>query len=146
MDDVAPKWVVRRDLWVVIHDLWLGVDQRKIMIVLCCGGRNFNLPELVDNALSGLSVTKIVAGDATGLDTLARNWALENGVEYEGYPINSDDRKYGPGVAGNRRNRRMFLSSMPDLVVAFTGGSGTEDMVGFARSMGTPVIEVHMKR
>jgi hypothetical protein len=48
-------------------------------------------------------------------------------------------KKYGP-AAGPIRNQRM-LDWGPDLVVAFSGGKGTADMVRRARAAGVEVIE-----
>lgn len=49
----------------------------------------------------------------------------------------ADGTKYDL-LAGFRRNQRMLDESKPDVVVAFRGGDGTEDMVKRAVAAGVP--------
>lgn len=118
------------------------------MRILVCGGQNFGTVEQMNYVLDlylpplKLEGSAIIHGGATGADTMAGQWARENGVKEEPYPINDDDRAWGNGVAGNRRNQRMLDASKPDLVLAFLGGTGTFDMVTRARLKGVPVTEL----
>ena len=70
---------------------------------------------------------------------LAGQWAHERRILVEVYPANW--RKLGL-AAGAIRNAEMLRLGKPDLVVAFPGHSGTEDMVGKARKAGVPVLLV----
>jgi hypothetical protein len=115
------------------------------MKILVCGGRKFGLCirdiELLQKTLDSYDKTNlvIVHGAAAGADSLAGRWALENDVSVEEYPALWS--KYGR-YAGIERNERMLLSSNPDLVIAFPGGTGTAHMKRFARSEGYAVLEI----
>ena len=109
------------------------------MIVLVCGGRDYCDWDALDDELSCLPITKIVHGDAKGADFLAKAWARSLGVEEVEYPANWS--KYGHS-AGPIRNREMLEKEDIDLVVAFPGGRGTEDMVKQATEKGITVRRV----
>lgn len=47
----------------------------------------------------------VVLGDATGVDALARSWAVRRGYLFE--VLKADWRTYGPAAAGPRRNAAM---------------------------------------
>jgi hypothetical protein len=112
------------------------------MRVLVIGGRDFDDPELLNEALDRLhrerGVTALIHGDARGADRLAGEWATANGIPVETHP--ADWKRCGRG-AGPMRNRSM-LDERPDLLVAFPGGKGTADMVRRARKAGLDVIMV----
>lgn len=46
------------------------------------------------------------------------------------------------GRAGSLRNQQMLDEGQPALVVAFPGGTGTENMKRIARSAGVRVLEI----
>lgn len=79
----------------------------------------------------------VVHGAARGVDTLAQSWAVARGRQQVPYPA---DWSTGKG-AGPARNREM-LKEMPDFVIAFDGGKGTENCVDQARRLGLRVIEI----
>lgn len=81
----------------------------------------------------------IIQGGAGGADALARGWAFSRRQELVNIP--ADWKTFGK-AAGPIRNQAMLVKWSPDLVVAFTGGRGTADMVNRARAAGVPVIEV----
>ena len=123
--------------------------------VLVTGGRNFSdhdfLNSFLDNFLSTNPIKLLIHGDASGVDTLAKNWAIKNNILHKPYPANWTDFsspciiKYGQfgkynALAGNKRNKFMLEDSKPDLVIAFPGGSGTKDMVKISKKNGVPVI------
>jgi hypothetical protein len=85
------------------------------------------------------SDTVIIHGGARGADALADQWAVCNWLMPEVYPADWD--KHGR-AAGPLRNQRMLDEGKPDLVVAFSGGSGTTDMVRRARKTNVRVIEI----
>lgn len=125
------------------------------MIVLVTGGRGFMLSGFVKKVLDRMHaerpITLIVHGACgdtmeaprgrpayQGADAWAHDWATANNVPTRVYP--AAWRTLGKTRAGKERNRRMFISTMPDLVIAFPGGNGTEDMVKFAKQCGANVI------
>lgn len=107
--------------------------------VIVCGGRDFNDYARVCEVLDRLHASRPFAvlrhGAARGADSLAGRWARERGVPEEQVPANwTRDRK----AAGPIRNQQM-LDMGADLVVAFPGGRGTEDMVKRAHTAGVLV-------
>lgn len=91
----------------------------------------------------GISV--VIHGAATGADALARLWAERQLLADDPYPANwyPNGRKGGlDKSAGPRRNAKMIAEGKPDLVIAFPGGSGTDDCCRRAEAAGIPVIRV----
>jgi hypothetical protein len=114
--------------------------------ILVCGGREFSDYPLVCKTLDGLlsastlpSDTVIIHGDAAGADRLADQWAVDKSLKVERYP--ADWAKHRR-AAGPIRNMQMLDEGKPDLVVAFSGGRGTANMVRQAREAGVPVIVI----
>lgn len=108
------------------------------MRVLVCGGITFDNWKTVHRELSGIGPTVIIQGGAPGADRLAAKYADVNGVPLVTYPaLWSRGKKAGP-----ERNAFMLEDSRPDIVVAFPGGRGTQDMVDRARKAGLLVTEV----
>ena len=86
---------------------------------------------------------RIIHGDARGVDKMAGKWARDHGIlEWDFLPewhrVDADD--------GLNRNQRMILAGAPDLVVAFPGGEGTENMIEQAKAAAIEVIEVRLLR
>ena len=111
------------------------------MIVLVCGGREYTNQHAVNAALSTSQPkpTIIIHGAARGADSLANNWALANDVPVRAFAANW--KKHGK-AAGMIRNREMLEQGKPDLIIAFAGGKGTENMCRLAKKHGVPVIQV----
>ena len=111
--------------------------------VLVCGGRNYHNQEHVWTTLSELDAKQpiglLIHGAATGADRLAQAWALNRLIPDREFDSNWP--KYG-GAAGAIRNQHMIEEGKPDLVVAFSGGPGTADLVQRAKLHGVKVIEV----
>lgn len=84
-------------------------------------------------------ITVVIEGGARGADCMARMWATRNELRNDTHPANWD--AYGP-KAGPIRNQQMLDNAKPDLVVAFSGGRGTADMVRRARASGVRVVMV----
>lgn len=116
------------------------------MRVLVCGGRDFDDRSLMAKTLrrfkpsiptdDDLAEHVIIAGGARGADELAAQYAEVFGIRLRVYPA---DWKTHGRAAGPIRNQRMLDEGKPDLVIAFPGGRGTEDMVRRARAAGVPV-------
>lgn len=98
------------------------------MRVLVCGGREFDDQKLMHGLLDKLKpiIDCVIHGNAWGADSLASQWAASRGVEQEAYP--ADWRSHGM-AAGPIRNRQMLVEGKPDIVFAFPGGRGTDNMI-----------------
>ena len=106
------------------------------MRALVCGGRDFDDKQWLYEVLDTLPITEIIQGDANGADLLAKQWAIDRDIDHQDFPARwqTEGRKAGP-----LRNRRMLDTATPDIVIAFPGGTGTNDMVKYAISKGVPV-------
>lgn len=102
--------------------------------VLVCGGRSYADREFVFEMLDKLHVehffSALIHGGAPGVDGYAGEWAAERGVPTRVY--RADWTKYGY-MAGPTRNKQMLEAEQPQMVVAFPGGPGTQDMVRRAK-------------
>jgi len=108
------------------------------MKVLVCGGRNYsNTHELVDALEDIGGITEIIHGGAYGADAMAGGFAKANDIKETVYPAYW--KKHGR-AAGPIRNKQMLDDGKPDLVVAFKGGRGTDNMVKQALAAGVKVI------
>jgi hypothetical protein len=110
--------------------------------VLVTGGRDYEDAARVAEALEAAQPSTLIHGAARGADTLAARWALAHGVPTLAFPA---DWSRGRG-AGKERNLQMLVEGGPELVLAFPGGRGTEDMVMRARQHGVPVVRVTRER
>lgn len=102
--------------------------------VLVCGGRDFTdtkgLYKYLDNLHRTLGITTIIEGDAKGADRMAGFWARKNKIT--NVKFKAAWEKFG-SKAGPIRNQQMLDQGIPQLVVAFPGGRGTEDMINRAK-------------
>lgn len=112
------------------------------MKLLVCGGRDYIDQDRVYSTLDRIHVKRnirvLIEGGAKGADAIARRWAHLRGVTCATVPAQweAHGRKAGP-----IRNEAM-LTLGPDGVLAFPGGSGTENMKQLARDAGVTVMEV----
>ena len=114
------------------------------MRVLVCGGRDGQDIDYVENTLNRLLATRgpwerLIHGDARGVDRMAGKWARDHHVlEWDFLPewhrVEAED--------GLSRNQRMIETGAPDLVIAFPGGAGTENMVELAKAANIEVVEI----
>jgi hypothetical protein len=109
------------------------------MRVLVCGGRDYQNDVLIYSVLNMLDrlnpITTLIHGDARGADTYAGKWADAHKVPTIVERAEWD--KY-QNAAGPIRNRKM-LTHKPDLVIAFPGGRGTQNMINQAKAAGVAV-------
>ena len=114
------------------------------MKVLVCGGRHFKNRALLELALDRIHARRpfdhLIPGGAEGADMMAGQWALDNRVPFEAFEARWNT--YHGNRAGNVRNARMLREGRPDLVIAFEGGSGTQDMICKTLAAGIPVLVV----
>jgi hypothetical protein len=115
------------------------------MRVLICGGRNFADRDQMsrtlmrfkpDNVAIDASEHVFILGGAPGADTLAEEWADVFGIRKRVFL--ADWETHGR-AAGPIRNQRMLDDGKPDLVIAFPGGVGTNDMIRRAQKAGVSV-------
>lgn len=106
------------------------------MIVLVCGGRDYENERAIHRILDFVSPTMIVCGGAQGADNIAYRYALERNIPADVF--HARWRIYGK-KAGPIRNQKMLDEAKPDLVIAFPGGRGTNHMVKIARRDGYTV-------
>ncbi len=117
------------------------------MKLLVCGGRDYrderDLFRVLDAIRLEHPVSMVIQGGARGADQLARTWAERRLIPFAEYP--ADWNRHGK-AAGPRRNQQMLDDGRPDLVVAFPGGRGTDDMIRRAHDAGVPVQSVTAQR
>lgn len=110
------------------------------MKAVICGGRFFSDEEYLYSSLNQCkkwwNLKIIITGGADGADTLAHHWALSQNLET--IRKKADWNQYGKS-AGMIRNKEMLLLE-PDVVIAFKGGPGTENMITISRKAGVPVL------
>lgn len=108
------------------------------MRVLVCGGRDYNELAILFDYLDNLNPepTLIIEGGARGADYLAFRYASERMIDHLRFDA---DWNANGKAAGPMRNQRMIDEGKPDLVVAFPGGKGTQDMVSRAKKSGVEV-------
>jgi hypothetical protein len=115
------------------------------MRVIVCGGRDYVDSNTIREHLKLLQAVSpdavIIHGAAPGADSWAGYIAGTLGFRVEVHP--ADWAQYGK-AAGPIRNQEM-LDSGADLVIAFPGGRGTQNMLGKAESAGVPVERIEPK-
>lgn len=110
------------------------------------GGRHYadvpRLFQMLDGILDQTKVALLIEGasdDVTGpykgADYWSRQWAKARGIQTQSF--SADWEAHGRS-AGPRRNAVMVLAR-PDLVVAFPGGKGTNDMIRQAEAAGIEI-------
>ena len=100
------------------------------MIVLITGGREYRNWREMSSVLNRLHAerefTYLMHGDAQGADQMSHRWAKKAGVQPVAFEALWDANGNKDGSA---RNGRMLLFKVPDVVVAFSGGVGTANMM-----------------
>lgn len=113
--------------------------------IIVCGGRDFIDAAAVSRAIRAIrdkyADLYIITGGARGADTLANDCRVALGID--GVVVPADWDKHGRS-AGPKRNAAMLdllqrRHEAIKAVVAFPGGSGTENMMSLARAAKVPV-------
>lgn len=112
--------------------------------VLVCGGRDYADETIVFRVLDEsrpwfAKQFCIIVGGARGVDRFARHWAESRGICC--IVVNAQWHAYGMS-AGPIRNTWMLKFCRPQLVIAFPGGKGTEDMVKQAHAASLDVYAI----
>lgn len=111
------------------------------MRVIVCGGRNFQNKLWINSHLDNIKITELAHGGANGVDSIAGEWAKENGIPVTVFTADWDSLGR---AAGPIRNRRMLEEFRPDIVIAFMYGSGngTKNMAIQAKELGVGVLTI----
>jgi YspA, cpYpsA-related SLOG family len=112
------------------------------MRVLVCGRDYIDRAELfaeLDRLHAEYVFGTIIAGRAGGIDALAVEWAKARGLATEVFK--AEWGRFGRG-ASLLRDERILAESRLDIVVAFSGGRGTTNMVRRAKAAGVWVVTV----
>lgn len=90
--------------------------------------------DVLDTLHANYDIEVLFHGEATGLDTIAKQWAIERGIPVFGCPYASAYGKQG----GPIRNGWLLDIGLPNLVVAFPmkGSVGTWNCVTQAKQRG----------
>lgn len=111
------------------------------MRVLITGGRYYRDEEFVHTVLSQIPVDEIIHANCNGADLIADLWAWSNNVKITVYK--SCWKKYGV-LAPVIRNEYMITDSKPDLLIAFPGNEGTQNMIKLARKHNLKLIDYNL--
>jgi hypothetical protein len=118
-----------------------------------CGGRGYSNRARIFAVLDLVvidrgAVEAFMAGDASGADRLAWEWARARRIPQERctrYEADWDEAEHLTGkceAAGPIRNRRMIREGKPNVLVAAPGDDGTADCVRQAKAAGVEVVYV----
>lgn len=112
------------------------------MRILICGGRKLNSDHVatyLETLLEHMTDMFIIHGGAHGGDEGADKFAKKFGISTAIYL--ADWKQHG-NAAGPIRNKKMLLEGKPDLIIAFPGGSGTDNMIHEAALRYCPIITI----
>jgi hypothetical protein len=129
------------------------------MRILVCGGRDYSNQSHMFDVLSRFHaenpITVLIHGAAQGAERMAATWAKLRKVLCYAYPASWSDISHPDALirhtasgrpydarAGYRRNQIMLDRGRPDLVLAFSGGRGTFDLIKRAKVAGLTVKRV----
>lgn len=134
---------------------------RYLMKLIIAGSRTLNPDmETIHNAITkrNLSITQVVSGKATGVDTAGEAYAKHYGISVQCFPADWDDlsvkgaviktnsfgKKYN-AVAGHNRNRKMAEYADALLLIWDGKSTGSANMKAEMLKTGKPVFEVIIK-
>ena len=114
-----------------------NIDFNKKRVIVA-GNRRFNNHSLITKALESIIGNRdvvIVSGGATGVDTIASQWANKKGLD--SVIMKADWNLHGR-AAGPIRNKAMAEIST-HLIAFHNGSSGTQNMIDTAKNRGIKV-------
>ncbi|WP_248796318.1 DUF2493 domain-containing protein [Pseudomonas sp. MWU13-2105] len=113
------------------------------MRVLICAGRYYLDTAMCRKVLEAYhryrAISVLIHGGNQFLGSEIEDWARENGAHLVRYPSNW--QLFGK-QAERRRNQFMLMDSDPELVIAFPGGSDTEELVAQAKAMNIEIRSI----
>ena len=105
------------------------------MKVIVAGSRNLKCKDLIFKKLDVMKdkIDEVVCGEATGVDTIGKEWAIKNEITVKSFPAEWDT--YGK-MAGIIRN--MDMGDYADYLIAFWDGEsrGTKNMFTYMQQIG----------
>lgn len=111
--------------------------------LLICGDREYKNKRAIESAITRFNPSAIIAGGATGADTLAQEIAIKKKIDHHIYY--ADWSTLGK-VAGPLRNQKMITDGKPDVVCAFHDrikeSKGTKNMINLCIGAKIPVYLV----
>lgn len=117
------------------------------LVVLVCGGRDFNNYEIVRRSLAHLlnyDDVEIVEGGARGADRLARTFAEDHRIPFKTFSADWDQHGRSAGYIRNLAMLNYLLTCREEgakvCVIAFPGGKGTANMTEIATKADIPVL------
>jgi len=120
------------------------VKQTKVplTLVLFTGGRDFkdedHVLEVVYKINEMFERPIIIQGMAKGADMISDKMAEKVGVERVGIP--AAWKRYGNGAGPIRNTLMLDLLPAIELTIAFSGGTGTADMIAKSEKRDIPVV------
>ncbi len=116
----------------------------KQLITIVAGSRSISDKEIVENAINvaPFEISELVSGNANGVDKLGEEWANENGVDVERFPVTQSDYNEKGKKAPLDRNEDM-VEYADALIAVWDGNSnGTKHIIEYANREGI-VVYVH---
>lgn len=136
-----------------MNDTINTVKPTQTFKIIIAGPRDFNNQSFVFSALdmvfsrlvkNSKEPIEIVEGSATGIDSLAKSYAISKNIKYKEFP--ADWNKHGR-AAGPIRNKQMAEYS--DILIAFryvdNPSRGTENMIRQAKENNLKIIIVNIR-
>ena len=113
------------------------------MILAIVGSRDFTDQKKFDECLLEFVVkngkpSKVISGGARGADTLAKQWAKRNGIEFDDENFKPDWKKHGK-KAGILRNTDIVNACTDVIAFPSEKGAGTQDTIRKAKAQNKPV-------
>jgi hypothetical protein len=107
------------------------------MRTIIAGSRTITDPKVIEEAVaaSGFTITEVICGGASGVDTLGKDWAVLRGIPVKMFP--ADWKKHGK-AAGPIRNAEMAAYAEQAICIFDVQAEckGTKDMASKAAKKG----------
>jgi len=109
------------------------------MHTIIAGSRHFHDYATLEAAIrfSGFTITRVISGEAEGVDQLGERWARDHGLAIHQCP--ADWKKHGR-AAGPIRNKQMANIGEALIALPCPCSKGTHGMIRFAREKGILVF------
>lgn len=127
----------------------------RVIIAGCRGIDDYSLIAEAVNS-SNFDIDVVVSGMARGVDSLAVQYAINNGIEFDPYPADWDNLSvdnvvvrrnqcglYYNALAGFNRNKLMAENAEALIAIWDGRSSGTQDMIHQAETHG---LQIHIHR
>lgn len=106
-------------------------------VVIAGSRKGFTAAEVArEIKASGFNITLVICGEAAGVDSLGKQWAIKNGIPYQSF---APDWEAEPRLAGFIRNSDMNRIADGLIVLIFNRSKGSSHMLQIATKKGIPV-------